>query len=121
MLRIFKKNNQRAFYCASVQPSDALSFLWISSISTRPVLIITGKKGLSYIYDYDDDFIVLRFFFFFFLYTFTVTVDIALHFMVFILPSFIANQPHFYTTPLPILPFTILLPPQRRNFTTAGI
>lgn len=64
MLQILK-NNQRPFYCASIQPSDALSFLWISSISTRPVLIIAGKKGLSYIYDCDDDFIVLQFIFFF--------------------------------------------------------
>lgn len=52
-------------------------------------------------------------------YNFSIAVDIALRVMVFILPSFIANQPHVYTAPLLILLFTILLPPQRRNFTNA--
>lgn len=36
---------------------------------------------------------------------FTRAVAIARHFMVFVLPTFIANQPQFYTTPLLMLHF----------------
>lgn len=48
--------------------------------------------------------------------TFNIAVDIAPHFMVFILPSFIANQPHVYTRPLLIRLFTTLLPPPTVQF-----
>lgn len=59
--------------------------------------------------------------FFLAFYTFGVAVAVALRFTVFILPSFIANQPHFYTAPTPILRFYDVLAATTVQFRHRGI